>query len=144
MPDNPFFIHRERGACAVTAFLVENAVISDHLAFEIAQQRKCHLNIFGETFVGCVAVRTDSQNLCAALFEFGNIRLIRLQFLRSATGEGEHVKGEHDVLLTSKIAELYQLSRGIGERKIRCLVADLQISPGRDRRLRCGTVVCRD
>ncbi len=132
MPDNPFFIHRERGACAVTAFLVEDAVISNHLAFEVAQQRKRHLNVFGETFVGCVAVRTDSQNLCAALFEFGNIRLICLQFLRSATGEGEHVKGEHDVLLTSEIAELYRLSRGIGQSKIRCLVTDLQIGLWRD------------
>ena len=132
MPDDALFIDRKRSACAVTAFLVENAVISDHLAFEIAQQRKRHLNVFGETFVGCVAVRTDSQNLRVALLEFGNIRLIRLQFLRSATGEGEHVKGEHDVLLTSKIAELYRLSRGIGQSKIRCLVADLQIGLWRD------------
>ncbi len=144
VPDDALFIDRKRSACAVTAFLVENAVISDHLAFEIAQQRKRHLNVFGETFVGCVAFRTDPQNLRAAFLEFGNIRLIRLQFLRSATGEGEHVKGEHDVLLTSKIAELDRLPRSIGERKIRCLVADFQISPGRGGRLRCGTVICRD
>ncbi len=78
MPDNPFFVHRERGACAITAFLVENAVVFNHFAFKIAEQRKRHLDIFSKTFVGCVAVRTDSQNLCAALFEFGNIRLIRL------------------------------------------------------------------
>ncbi len=144
MPDDALFIDRKRSACAVTAFLVEDAVISNHLAFEIAQQRKRHLNVFGETFVGCVAVRADSQNLRSAFLEFGNIRLIRLQFLRSATGESKHIKGKHDVFLTSKIAELYRLSRGIGQSKIRCLVADLQISSGRDGRLRCRTVGCRD
>lgn len=78
VPDHALFIDRKCSARAVTAFLVEDAVISDHLAFEIAQQRKRHLNILGETFIGCVAVRTDSQNLCAAFFKFGDIRLIRL------------------------------------------------------------------
>ena len=78
MPNDALFIDRKRGACAVTAFLVEDTVFSDHLAFEIAQQRKRHLNVFGETFVGCVAVGTDAQNLRAALFKFGNIRLICL------------------------------------------------------------------
>ena len=144
VPDDALFIDRKRSACAVTAFLVEDAVISNHLAFEIAQQRKRHLNVFGETFVGCVAVRTDSQNLRAALLKFGNIRLIRLQFLRSAAGEGENVKGEYDVLFTSEITELDRLPGSIGQRKIGRFVSDLQMSLGRDGRLRCGTVVCRD
>jgi len=50
------------------------------------------------------AVHADAENLCFRVGEFGDISLIRLNLLRSATGEGQHIKGQHDVLLAFELA----------------------------------------
>jgi hypothetical protein len=42
--------------------------------------------------------------LCVSSFEFGDISLIRLHFLRSTTGKGKDVKRQHDVFLAFEIA----------------------------------------
>ena len=51
------------------------------------------------------AVHADAENLRVCVTEFGDISLIRLHFLRSTTGKGEDVKGEHDVLLAFEVTE---------------------------------------
>jgi hypothetical protein len=76
--NDSFLVHDERGARAVAAFLVEDAVVADGLAFEIAEERERDLDVFGEARVGGRTVYTDAQNLSFGSVEFGNIRLIRL------------------------------------------------------------------
>jgi hypothetical protein len=78
VPDDPVFIHGERGARAVPALFVKDAVVFNHFPLEITEQGESHPDIFLEAFVGRVAVNTDPKNLCIALLEVGDIRLIRL------------------------------------------------------------------
>ena len=76
--DDAFLIHDKRGARAVAAFFIEDAVIAHGCAFEIAEKWKCHLDVFGEAGVGGRTVHADSQDLCVGGVEFGNISLICL------------------------------------------------------------------
>jgi len=103
--DEAVFIDDERGAISVAAFFVKYPVISDDCSFEIAQQRKSNAVLFGELAISRDAVHADSENLSVVTFEFGDISLIRLHFLRSTTGEGQHVEGQHDIFLALEIAQ---------------------------------------
>ena len=67
---------------------------------------KSNAILFGEFAVGGNAVYAEAENLCVGRFEFGDISLIRLHFLRSTTGEGQHVNGQHDVFLALEVTEL--------------------------------------
>jgi|GEM_PF-7113191 len=63
MPDYAFFIDQERGTIAKSLLLVEDAVVSDDGAFEIAEQRKHDSDLFGELAVGGNTVYTQSEDL---------------------------------------------------------------------------------
>ena len=78
MADDAFLVEDESGARAEAAFFVEDAVVADGRAFEIAQERESYLDVFGEARVGRCAVHADAQDLCFAGVEFGNISLICL------------------------------------------------------------------
>jgi hypothetical protein len=58
--DDAFLVEDERGARAEAAFLVEDAVVADGRAFEIAEQRERDLDVFGEARVGRCAVNADA------------------------------------------------------------------------------------
>ena len=102
--NNAFFIDQEGGAISKTLLFVEDAIVFDDSAFEIAQQRERDCELFSEFTVGRNAINTQSKNLSFVIFEFGDISLIRLQFLRSTTGKGEHVDRQDDIFLTFEIA----------------------------------------
>jgi hypothetical protein len=104
VPDDAFFIDQEGGAISKTLLLVEDAIVFNHSAFEIAENGKCNSDLFCEFAVGGNAVDTHSKNLSLVGFEFGDISLIRLQFLRSTTGKGEHIDRQYDIFLTFEIA----------------------------------------
>ena len=123
--DNTIFIYDESGARAKSTVLIKDAIILHCFAFEIAQQRKGDSEILREAFVGGRTVNADSENLCAGGFEFGDISLIRLQFLRSTTGESEYVEGQHDILLAFEIAQLHRLSVGVRQSKVGRRVTNL-------------------
>ena len=125
--DDPVFVNDECGAGANKPLLVKDAVGSDYLSLDVAQQRESHTDVFLETIVGGVAVNADTDNLRVALFKVGNISLIRLQFLRSTSGEGEHVEGERNVLLAPEVAELDGLSIRVCEGKVGCHVTHLEL-----------------
>ena len=110
MSNDAFLIDQERGAIAKALLLVEDAIIFHDSAFEIAEYRKRDSNLLREFAVGGDTVDTHSENLSFVCFEFGDISLIRLQFLRSTTCEREHVDREYDVFLPFEIAELVDLS----------------------------------
>jgi hypothetical protein len=76
--DDAFLVYDERGARAVAAFFVEDAVVAHGRAFEIAEQRERDLDVFGEARVGGRTVNADAQNLSFGGVEFGNISLICL------------------------------------------------------------------
>jgi hypothetical protein len=78
VPDNPVFVYDKSSAAADKPLLVKDAVGSDHLSLDVAEQGERHPYIFLEAIVGGVAVNADADDLCVALFEIGDISLIRL------------------------------------------------------------------
>jgi hypothetical protein len=127
VPDDAFFIDQEGGAIAEALLLVEDAVVFDDGAFEIAEDRESYSKLLCEFTVGRNTVNTHSENLCLVAFKFGDISLIRLQLLRSTTGERQNVNSKYDVLLAFEIAQLVGLSVGGSELEVRGFVADLQV-----------------
>ena len=135
MSNDAFFIDQERRAISKALLLVEDAIVFDDGAFEIAQQRERNCELFGKFTVGGNAVNTQSKNLSLIRFELGDISLIRLQFLRSTTGESEHINGQYDIFLAFEIAQLVHLSVSSTKAEFRRLVADFQVCFGRRRLL---------
>jgi len=137
--NDSIFIDHERGAIAEALLFIEDAVIFHHGAFEIAEQWKGDAVLGPEFFIGGNAVDAESENLRVGSFEFGDISLIRLHFLRSTTGKSKHIKGEHDVLLAFEVAQLESQAPAVrahgsaGKRKVRRFVADFQIGVRRRR-----------
>jgi len=134
-----FLVEDEGGAARPTFFFVEDAVFLGDFALEVAQQREGYAEVLAEALVGRVAVDTDAENLGVVGFEFGDISLIRLQFLRSTAGEGEHVEGQHSVLLAAEVSKVDRLAILVGQGEVRGEVAYFET---RDRRLRrCGRLL---
>ncbi len=127
VPDDAFFIDQEGGAISKTLLLVEDAIVFNDGAFEIAEDGKSNSELFCEFAVGGNAVDTHSEDLSLVGFEFGDISLIRLQFLRSTTGKGEHIDRQYDVFLTFEIAQFVLLSVSGAQREVRSFVSDLQV-----------------
>ena len=127
VPDDAFFVDQEGGAISKALLLVEDSIIFNDGAFEIAEDWKGNSELFGEFAVGGNAVDTHSEDLSLVSFKFGDISLIRLQFLRSTAGKGEHINRQHDILLTFEIAQLVSLAVGGAKRKVRSFVSDLQV-----------------
>src|SRR5947207_7801874 len=99
------FIDHESCAIAEALLFIEDAVVFHHRAFEIAEQWKSDAVLGPEFFVSGNAVYTESENLRVGCFEFGDISLIRLHFLRSTTGESEHIKSQHHIFLAFEVAQ---------------------------------------
>ena len=76
--DDAFFIDQEGGAIAKALLLVEDSVVFDDGAFEIAEDRERDSELFGKFAIGGNTVNTHSENLSFIRFEFGDISLIRL------------------------------------------------------------------
>ena len=102
--DDSLLIDHEGSAISEALFFVEDAVVFDDSAFEIAEYRKGNSNLFGEFAVGGNTVNTHAEDLRVVVLEFGDISLIRLQFLRSTTGERQYVNRKYDVFLAFEIA----------------------------------------
>ena len=127
VPDDAFFIDQEGGAISKALLLVEDAIVLNDGAFEIAEDGERNSNLFCEFAVGGNAVDTHSEDLSLAGFEFGDISLIRLQLLRSTTGKGEHIDRQYDIFLTFEVAKLVGFSVSGAQRKVRSFVSDLQV-----------------
>lgn len=91
--NDPLFVDDEGRAIAEALLFIEDPVILHDGALEIAEYWESYANLLGEFTVRGNAVNTESENLGVGCFEFGNISLIRLQFLRSTTGECQHING---------------------------------------------------
>jgi hypothetical protein len=89
---------------AEALFFVEDPVVFHHGSFEIAEEWKGHADVLCKSAIGRNAIDADTKNLSVGSFEFGDISLIRLQFFRSTTGEGQDIEGKHYIFLTFEIA----------------------------------------
>jgi hypothetical protein len=125
--DDSVFVDNEGSAAADEPFLVKNAVGFDHLSLDVAEQREGHTDVFTESLVSGVAVNTDADDLRITFLEIGDISLIRLKLFRSTAGEGEHVEGERDILLTPEIRELHGLSVRVCESEIRRCLSNFEL-----------------
>ena len=125
--DDSLLIDHESSAISEALFFVEDAIVFHYSAFEITEDRESNSDLFCEFAVGGNTVNTHSKNLRVGGFEFGDISLIRLQLLRSTTGERQYINRQYDVLLSFEIAELVALSVGGTQRKFRGLVSDFQM-----------------
>ena len=63
VPDDSFFVDQEGGAVSEALLFVEDSIRFDDRAFEVAEDRKRHFNLFCEFAVGGNAVNTHSENL---------------------------------------------------------------------------------
>jgi hypothetical protein len=72
------FVDDKSGSIAKALFFVEDPVILDYCAFEIAEYGKSDAELFGKLAVGGNAVNTETENLSIVCIEFGDISLIRL------------------------------------------------------------------
>ena len=106
MLDDSVFVDHESGPVSIATVFVKDPIVSHDCSLEIAEQREGYAVLFGEFSVGGNAVYAETENLSIIRFEFGDISLIRLHFLRSTTGEGQNIEGQHYVLLPLKITEL--------------------------------------
>jgi len=125
--NDSFFIDQESGAISEALLFVEDAIVFDDSAFEITEDRKGNSDLFCEFAVSGNTVNTHSEDLGVVAFEFGDISLIRLQLLRSTTGERQYIDRKYDVLLSFEITQLVSLSIGGTQRKLRGLVTDFQV-----------------
>ena len=136
VPDHASLVHHERGAIGESAFFVENAVLGGDGPFEITEDGKGHADLFGEFPVGGLTVNADAQNLGIGFFEFGDISLIRLELLRSASREGQNIERQDDVFLSPKVAQLDDPALLVGKGEFRGRIPNLEGSCLHQRRSR--------
>jgi hypothetical protein len=102
--NDPVLVDDERGSISEALFFIKNSVIFHHSSLEITEQWKSYPNVLCKTAVGRNAIDADAEDLSLCSFEFGDISLIRLEFFRSTTGEGQHIEGQHHIFLSPEIA----------------------------------------
>ena len=99
------FVDYEGRTTSVAAFLVEDAIVPDDAPLgKVAEDGKSDAVLFGKFPIGKNAVCANAENLGVIRFEFGDISLIRLHFLRSTAGKGKDEEGEHHIFLALEVA----------------------------------------
>ncbi len=92
MLDDTLLVDDKRGAVSELLLLVQNAILFGDGSFEITEEREHQAFLLGKGCVGGSTIDADSQHLSAILLELGDISLIRLELLGSATREGQNVE----------------------------------------------------
>ena len=127
-----FFIHNKRGAIGELHFLVEDAVILGDLAGHIGKKLVGNAQFFGEFLVRRRGVNADAKysRIIQINLAIGDTSLVRLEFRRSTTGKGQHIKRQDHILLAAKIRELDLFAVVAAHGEIRSHVSDLQVGMG--------------
>ncbi len=106
---------------------LNTGVIPDDLQLRmIAQERVRELQRIGECLLRESVVRADPENLDVQLLELFVVDLPGRQVLRSRRAEIGDVELEEDMLLPPKLVKANLYPCRAGERKIRCLIPDLE------------------
>jgi len=74
---------------------------------EIAQKGEFHPELLAIYLERKPGINADSEYLRILVFEVGDIRLISLQFCRSASGKRQHEESKNYILLASKVTQTY-------------------------------------
>ncbi len=122
--DDAVFVNHESRAVREPVFLVQNTVLLRGRPLEVTEEGKCQAFLLRKGSVGWKTVHADAQDLCAGFLEFGDIRLIRLELPRSASGKGQDIKCQHHILLSQKVAQLYILAVLVRQGEARRFVAN--------------------
>ena len=107
------FVHDYRGPLRPLEFValdvigLQNLIRREDSLVHVAEERERNANLLSKSGVGCGTVYANSEDDCIACFQLGQISLIGLEFFRSTTRECQDVKGEDDVLLPAKVAQLH-------------------------------------
>src|SRR5215469_226459 len=96
----------------------DTVFLGDNLAF-IAEYGKAKVEFGSKGLVALRWVYADANHLRAGLLKFGDISLIRHEFLPSPWRKGTDVEGQHHTLLTPEVTEAYRIAVLIAQRKVR-------------------------
>ena len=90
---------------AFNVFLFRQTVLAGHRASPVAKQRESHAILLRECEIRKRTVHAHTQNLGVGAFQLCQVLLESFDFLRSTTGEGEHIKGQRNILFSAIVFE---------------------------------------
>ncbi len=131
--DDARLVDDEGGSARHPSLFVQYSVEPAQRFPKIAQHGEFNSHFFCKFLLGGPSIHTYCQNFRIFRFEEVDIRLISLQFGRSATGEGKNVEGKGHVLLTGEISKTHGIPVLILQFEVGGLVAHLQecgLGPG--------------
>src|SRR5205823_3978191 len=144
--DSSIFADQEIYPACSFVLVNVNTVFTGGLASPIAQQREGHSNRISERFVGKRAIHAHTQDLGVGSFQLLQILLEVFHLLRSTTGKGKNIKGQHNLLLAAILTErdLFEvMAVEIGHLKVWGEVSDFRhwsssiiLTPGEGRQKR--------
>ncbi len=134
-------VDHKSGPVGKTVLGVQDSIFLGNGPVKITEQREGHAYLLGKRLVRRRTVHADAQNLSVCLLEFGEISLIRLEFLRSTTCERQNIKRQDYVFLASKLAQADRLAILVGKCKVRRLISNFQRCGFRGAGCRFGTRV---
>ena len=120
-----FLIDHKGRAVAKALLFIKNSIVLNYCPFKVAEQWEGDAVLLGEFAIGGNAIYAETKNLSIRRFEFGDISLIRLHFLRSTTGEGRGKEGQHHIGLAAVIGKVNGATGGGRQREIRRHVTHL-------------------
>jgi len=122
------FVNDEGGSASHPSLFVQDSVQPAQRFPKIAQHGEFDSHFFSKFLLGRPSIHTHSQDFRIFRFKIVDIRLISLQFGRSATGKGKNVEGKRHVLFTSEIRKTHGIPVLILQFEVGGLVAHLQES----------------
>ena len=132
--DDAVFVDDDVGALGPLKGLIlhvvtfEDAVRAEHFFVHVAEEREFDVDLFGEGGVGGGRIHADAKDFRIGTVDFSCVdsRLDRLELFGSTTCEGEHIDGEKDIFLATKIAEFDCFPLIAEQAEVRRGVADFE------------------
>ena len=124
--DDARFVDDEGGSARHPSLFVQYSVEPAQRLVKIAQHGEFNSHFFSKFLLGRPSINTHRQNFRIFRFKVVDIRLISLQFGRSATGKGKDVEGKRHVLLTGEISKSHGIPVLILQFEVGGLIAHLQ------------------
>ncbi len=125
--DHALLIDDEGHAVGKKAGKAQDAVSFGDYFIGVAKQGKTGVGLFRALAVPLLGIEADAQNLRAGGLEFGDIRLISLDFASSTRSGGAGIKRQNHRLLAVKVGKPHDLPVLVRQGKIRSTVANLKI-----------------
>ncbi len=101
------FVDDKGGSASQASLFVQYSVQPAHRFSKIAQHGEFDSHFFSKFLLGRSSIHTHRQDFRIFFFKVVDIRLISLQFGRSATGKGKNVEGKRHVPLAGEISKTH-------------------------------------